>query len=164
MQNKINKLIKDFFEKLNISINSLEIDKSDDKNIYNIKIKTDESWLIIWSHWKNLDAIQNILKNIISNNIWEKIKIHLEINDYIKTKDDRLFDFIQKEIEYVKKTGKEIKLPYYSAYERKKIHSYVHNLENPWVETKSRWEWKERRLYITKEAIKLTIDVDWNDI
>ncbi len=164
MQNKMTALVKDFFKNLNISINSIEIIETDILNTFNIKIKTDESWIIIWSNWKNLDAIQNILKIMLSKIIWEKIRLHLEINDYIKTKDDRLFDFIKKEIEYVKKTWKEIRLPYYSSYERKKIHWFVHSIKDDSINTKSKWEWRERRLYIYKEKIKLTIDIDWDDI
>jgi predicted RNA-binding protein Jag len=59
---------------------------------------------------------------MISKKIEDKVKIHMEVNDYMKTKDDRLLDFIKKEISYLEKTGKDIKLPFYSAYERKKIH------------------------------------------
>jgi len=164
MQNKINALVKELFERLNISIDSINIDNSEKPNIFTIKIKTTESWIVIGQNWKNLDAIQNILKIMSSKIIWERVKIHLEINDYMKTKDDRLFDFIKKEIEYLEKTWKEIKLPFYSAYERKKIHWYVHQIENKWIFTKSKWEWRERRLYIYKEAPKLTIDIDWDDI
>jgi predicted RNA-binding protein Jag len=101
---------------------------------------------------------------MISKIYWEKIKLHLEVNDYIKTKDDRLFDFIKKEISFLEKTGKDIKLPYFSSYERKKIHSIVHKMENKSIYTKSIWEGKDRRLYICKQNPKLTIDIDWDDI
>jgi len=164
MQNKMTALVKDFFKNLNISIDSIKIVETDIQNTFNIVIKTNESWIIIWANGKNVDAIQNILKIMLSKMIWEKIRLNLKINDYIKTKDDRLFDFIKKEIEYVKKTWKEIKLPHYSSYERKKIHWFVHSIKDDSINTKSKWEWKERRLYIYKEKTKLTIDIDWDDI
>jgi len=164
MQNELIALIKEFFDKLNIKIDSLEFSNEENSNIYNLKIQTEESWILIWPHGKNIDAIQNIIKLLISKNIWEKIKLHLEINDYRKSKDDRLFDFIKKEISYLEKTWKDIKLPYFSSYERKKIHSIVHKMENDSIYTKSIWEWKERRLYICKQTPKLTIDIDWDDI
>jgi len=165
MQNKMTALVKELFEKLNISIDSIEILETEKPNIFNIKIKTEESWIVIWPHGKNLDAIQNILKLMLSKLVGEKIKIHLEINDYIKTKDERLFEFIEKEINYLERSRKkELALPFYSAYERKKIHWYIHQMKEKWIFTKSRWEWKERRLYIFKETAKLTIDIDWDDI
>ena len=164
MQENIIALAKEFFVKLNINIESVNVVNKDKPNAFIIKIKTNESGLIIWSNGKNLDAIQNILKLIASKKLWEKIKLYIEVNDYIKTKDDRLFDFIKKEIDYLEKTWNKVKLPHYSSYERKKIHWFVHQIKNKWIYTKSTWEGKERRLYIYKESPKLTIDIDWNDI
>lgn len=164
MENEIKALVTEFFEKLEVEIDSIKITNIDEANIFNIKIKTEESGLLIWPHWKNLDALQNILKLISSKKIWERVKLHIEINDYVKTKDDRLLEFIKSKVSYLEKTWKEIKLPFYSAYERKKIHWFVWELNHKWIFTKSDWEWKERRLYIYKEAEKLTIDIDWDDI
>jgi len=44
------------------------------------------------------------LKLILKNNIEEKIKIHIEINDYIKSKDDRLKIQIISKIKFVEKS------------------------------------------------------------
>jgi len=164
MKDIVQDLISSFFEKLDINIDSLEVSSTEETNIFNIKIKTEESWLIIWPHWKTLDAFQNILKLMCSKKTWEKIKLHLEVNDYIKSKDDRLLDFIKHKIDYLVKTWKDIKLPFYTAYERKKIHSFVAEMNNKWIYTKSIWEWKDRRLHLCKEDVKLTIDIDWDDI
>ena len=164
MQNEIKTLTQDFFNKLNVKIDSLEIVNVDNSNIYNIIIQTSESGLVIWANWKNLDSIQNILKLMLSHKVWEKIKIHIEINDYIKSKDDRLFDFIKYKIEFVKKTKKDFCLPFYSAYERKKIHWFISDMKSMSIYTKSVWEWKDRRLNICIQGKKLEIDIDWDDI
>ncbi len=164
MQDKIKTLTLDFFEKLNINIDSLDVTKDSSKNVFTIDIKSNESLVLIWPNWINIDAIQNILKIINSKNIGENIKINLKINNYSKTKDDRLYDFIDKEIIYLKKIGNDIKLPYYSAYERKKIHSYIAYKKDSSIWTKSIWEWKNRRIYLCIKTEKLTIDIDWNDI
>jgi hypothetical protein len=47
MKNEIKSLAQEFFNKLNIKIDSLDIVNNDDSNIYNIIIKTNESGLII---------------------------------------------------------------------------------------------------------------------
>jgi hypothetical protein len=44
-----------------------------------------------------------ILKLIIKKNISKDFKIHIEINDYMKSKDDRLKDFILSKIKIVEK-------------------------------------------------------------
>jgi len=165
MINEIKLLAQEFFEKLGINTDPIEVINVDNSNtIYNIIVKTTESGLIIWQNWKNLDSIQNILKIMLWNKVWEKIKIHIEVNDYIKTKDDRLFDFIKTKIELVKKTKKDFCLPFYSAYERKKIHWFISDMNNTSIYTKSIWEWKERRLHICLQGKKLELDIDWDDI
>ena len=163
MLNIIKDFTQSFFDKLNIKIDSLEI-KEEKTNIFLIKIKSEESQLLIWSQWKNLDAIQNIIRLIISKKVNLKTKIHLEINDYKQEKDTRLLQFITWKINSVKKTGKDIMLPYYSAYERKKIHSFVAEYNDDSIFTKSIWKDKDRRLYICQKWTKLSIDIDWDDI
>jgi len=163
MIDKINSLTNDFFNVFWVKINSIEIIK-EENNIFIIKINTPESWLIIWPNWRNLDHVSNILKLIIKKNILEQIKIHIEINDYIKSKDDRLKELIISKIKIVEKDWKDLMLPYYSPYDRKKIHSIVSEYKNEKIYTKSIWEWRERRLYICKINQKITIDFDWDDI
>ncbi len=167
------KLIKEkieiFFKKLQIDIKNLNI-SVEDESIFNIKIKTDDSWIVIWPHGKNIDSIQNILRLIASITLGKKASLHLEVNDYIKTKDDRLFDFIKSKISYVEKINKDIALPFLNSYERKKVHSFISDLNKKHITTQSRWEWKERRLFICIDSnkinttSKLTIDIDWDDI
>ncbi len=163
MEEQIKNLTKDFFSKLQIEIDLIEIEKQS-QNIYLIKVKTPESGIIIWTHWKNLKNFENILKLLISKKIDEDIKIHLEVNDYIYNKDKQLFSFIDSKIKIVQENGKDFKLPFFSAYERKKIHSYIAELNLSNIYTKSIWEWKARRLYICKKDEKVTIDLDWVDI
>lgn len=91
------------------------------------------------------------------------IILYLEVNDYIAKKEDKLFTFIMKKIELVKQ-GKEVILSQYNAYERKKIHAYIAELNHPEICTKSIWEWENRQLHIYKKSKTLTIDIDGIDI
>lgn len=163
MDEKIKNITKDFFSNFWLEIDDIIIEEKN-INIFLVKILSQESGLIIWPHWKNLDSISLILKLIIKKNISKDLKIHIEINDYMKSKDDRLKDFILSKIKLVEKNWIDIKLPFYSSYERKKIHSIVWEYWNSKIYTKSLWEWNERRLYIWKIREKLTIDLDWDDI
>jgi hypothetical protein len=43
----------------------------------------------------------------------------------MEAKDKKLFSFINSKISIVEKSSKDIQLPFYSAYDRKKIHSFV---------------------------------------
>jgi predicted RNA-binding protein Jag len=159
----IEKLSKEFFEKLWVDIDSLEVIE-EGEGIFLIKVESKESPLLIWQNWKNLENILSIVKLILKKNLWEGVKLHIEVNDYLKTKDDKLKNYIISKIEYVLKSGRDLKLPFFSAYDRKKIHSTVGEYGNPRIYTKSIWEWQERRLYICVTEEKLTIDLDGSDI
>lgn len=165
MDEKIKKLSEEFFSNLWIDFDSIEVLKKEEK-FFTIKIETKESGKLIWSQGKNLDAITMILKKILLKNVenTEKVKFSLEINDYIKTKNDRLKDFVLGKVKILDKNWEDIIFPYFSPYERKKIHDIVADLNRPEIFTKSIWEGKERRLHLCKLAKKLSIDIDSLDI
>jgi predicted RNA-binding protein Jag len=163
MLETIKNLSNTFFEKLWVSIDSLEV-LEQENNIFLIKINSKESPLLIWTNGKTLESILSILKLIIRKHITENIKIHIEINDYLKSKDDKLKVYIISKIKIVEESWKDLKLPFFCAYDRKKIHSIVSEYGNNKIYTKSFWEWLERRLYICKLEEKITIDIDGNDI
>lgn len=158
----VQQIVWEFFSKMLIELDSLEVIK-EDENIFYIKVKTSDSSIVIWHSWKNLDDIKVILKWILSKINGKNIVIHLEVNDYLSKKEDKLFDFIRKKIEIVK-TWREVILPYFNSYERKKIHSFINELNDSSIFTKSIWEGEERRLHICKKSENITIDIDWIDI
>lgn len=162
MEESIKNLTSEFFNKLSIHIDSCEV-KAEWLNIFLVKVETKESGIVIGPHGKNLETIQFLLKLIISKQQQQNIVLHLEINDYLKIKEEKLFHFVQSKIEIVKKSGKDIELPFLTAYERKKVHSYVWELgEN--IFTKSEWEGKDRRMSLCKKPEWLTIDINGDDI
>ncbi len=163
MLEKIKDLSEKFFYNLWVDVEDLSIEEKD-LNIFYIKLKTSDSWLVIWPSWKNLSNISNILKLMINKLSKDRLKVYLEVNDYVESKDERLKKLILEKISYVEKSWNDLRLPYYNAYERKKIHSIVSEYDNKKIYTKSIWEWEERRLFICKVNEKLTIDIDWDDI
>lgn len=163
MLEKIKILTSDLLENLWITIEEIDISEQKQWN-YNIKIKSPDSWLLIWQRWKNLDSLSNIIRLMTKKLSEQKIKIFLEVNDYIQSKDQNLKNTIIEKIKNVESSWKDLMLAFYNPYERKKIHSIVAEYWNKKIYTKSIWEWEERRLYICKVDEKLTIDIDWDDI
>lgn len=159
----IEEVVKNFFEKLMIKIENIEI-SLERENIYFIKISTEESWIVIWASGANLTNIKTLLGLMISKKLNNNTILHLEINDYLEKKDEKLYNFIKSKIYLVRDTGREIKLPFFTSYERKKIHSYVNESWSKDIYTKSIWEWRDRRLYICKKDTRVSIDIDWVDI
>lgn len=163
MENKIKTLSSVFFENFWIKFDNLEIIEAWE-NKFKIKILSEESSILIWKWWKNLDAINSILQIILKKNINPDFKFFLEINDYSSSKDEKLKNFIISKIKILQKTWEDIILPYFSPYERKKIHDIVADYPDENIFTKSIWEEEERRIHLCKIEKKLTIDIDWLDI
>lgn len=162
MLEKIQTITNTFFEKLWTDYSNITITR-EATNIYKISLKSEDSHLLIGPHGKNLETLTHLLKLMIAKLSKEYINIHLEINDYLEKKDQKLLSFISAKVDYVKKSGKEIVLPFLTAYERKKVHSYVsENGGN--IFTQSQWEGKERRIHLCKKDEKMTIDIDGDDI
>ncbi len=116
----IQEIALSFFEKLCIDIENMEVTQ-EAENIYYIKLKTPDSWLLIWYSGKTLEDIRGVLKAIISQ-YWENknIILHIEVNDYLSKKEDKLHDFIMKKIQLVKSWKWDVILPFFNSYERKK--------------------------------------------
>lgn len=159
----IKSLTEDFFQKLCIEIENIEIN-IEEENIINISLKTPDSPLVIGYSGKNLEDIRTVLKQILRKTVWENLSIHIEVNDYLEQKESKLIDFVKKKIELAKSTWKEVVLPFFNSYERKKIHNFVSELNDKEIWTKSVWEWKERRLHIYKKFDSKSIDLDAIDI
>lgn len=124
MEEKIQNIAQVFFEKLGIDFSEVGV-QEEAENIFRISLKSDDSHLLIGPHGKNLEILSHLLKLIVSKNFENHIHIHVEVNDYLEKKDEKLKAFIETKINYVKDSGKEIILPFFTAYERKKVHSYV---------------------------------------
>ena len=162
MLESIKKLSQDFFEKLGVDFTDLQVEE-EAENIYKISLKSEDSHLLIGPHGKNLELTTHILKLLIAKISQEHINLHLEVNDYLAKKDEKLLGFIRSKIQFVKDSWKEVVLPFFTAYERKKVHSYVSEHGNG-VSTESKWEGRERRIHLCKQAEKMTIDLDGDDI
>jgi len=176
MKKEILTFCETFFEKLCVEIESVKI-KKETESIFLIQLQSKDWDILIGKRGEDIDSLQRILQMCVNNMFEEKIKIRLWINDYLKTKDERLYDFIDSKVKILLENGWEYMLPAYSAYERKKIHSYIAHIKKG-IKTKSKWKNRERRLYLmidTKKSTwnnptnkatthKLTIDIDWDGI
>lgn len=162
MDDKIYEISSTFLNKLGVDYTDLEVQKEAD-NIYRIALKSDDSHLLIGPHGKNLEVVSSLLKLMVQKESQNYITLHVEINDYLEQKEKKLQNFIQNKINYVKESGKEVILPFFTAYERKQVHSYVsENGGN--VYTQSIGEGKERRVHLCRKDEKMTIDIDGDDI
>jgi predicted RNA-binding protein Jag len=53
------------------------------------------------------------------------VHVHLEVNDYVKSKEEKMFRFLDSKITLVMTTGKPVEIQHLSSYDRKKAHGYI---------------------------------------
>jgi len=157
-------LVKQFFELSEITVDEISMEEQE-SGIFKITLKTPDSGIVIGPHGKNMPIFSNILKLLLSKKLDARVKVHFDVNDYGKQKQEQFFQFIESKIKYVGESGKDLKLPFLTAYERKKVHSFISEREGDSIFTKSIWEWNDRRLFICKKSdTSELIDIDWIDI
>ncbi|MBS9784181.1 KH domain-containing protein [Candidatus Gracilibacteria bacterium] len=139
--------IQAFFEKMQITIDSLDI-KYDDEGVH-INLQTPDSALLIGMHGRGFQSLRHLLSRMVEVQSGSFQHIYLEINDYMKQKDQKLFRFIDSKIVQIRSNGKEVIFPNFNAFERKKAHNYIAELGIEGLETHSEGERKERKLHMT---------------
>ena len=140
-------IIEKFFRGLGIELTSVTL--SEEGNDVSIRIETPDSPLIIGMHGKNLEVFQHLLSRMIEKQIGHFLHLHLEVNDYMKSKDERLYRFLDSKIAFALESGKVLHIGNLNSYERKKAHNYIAEKKIEWLTTKSEWEWVARSLTIS---------------
>lgn len=162
MNDIVFQISQEFFKNFWIEFENLEVIE-ETEGIYKISLNSEDSKLLIGPHGKNLEILSHILKLIFSKKLGKFTQLHIEVNDYLQKKDERLYHFISEKIEFVKHSGKEVILPFFTAYERKKVHAYVSE-HGGIVYTQSIGEGEERKIHLMKKDEKMSIDIDGDDI
>ena len=116
-------LIEKFFRGLGIELTSVTLrEESDDLFV---RIETPDSPLVIGMHGKNIEIFSHLLGRMCEKKLGHFIHLHLEVNDYMKAKEERLYKFLDTKIAFALETGKTLKIPNLTPYERKKAHNYI---------------------------------------
>lgn len=127
----IKTFIKEYFNTLgklmNISI-KVEIRVADD--IYNILLIADNSSIIIGKEGKNLEAIQTLLRQTISAQVKNKLKINVDASGYKAKKNKHLEHEIRKIALEIEKTKLDVKLDPMNSFERRIVHNVISEYQN----------------------------------
>ena len=124
--------VKEITGLMNIECN-LEI-KRREKNII-IEIYSDKNSILIGKNGKNLEAFQNIIRQIVPQEVNNIYKIVLDIENYKDRKINNLERMAKQVAREVKMTKVEAKLEPMNSYERRAIHNILSN--NKYVYTES---------------------------
>ncbi len=141
---KIKNIVKEFFEKMGISV-VIEVKESKDETLP-IDIKTEEPQILIGEKGQTLVEVQRLLKVILKRKIDKNFYIDLDINGYKKKKIEYLRQLARSVADDVALTKKEKALSPMPAYERRIIHLELAERKN--ITTESVGRDPERRVII----------------
>lgn len=150
MQSRIEEISKEFFTLMGLTLESVTVECQDEKKgIYLIHIKTPDSKLVIGIHGQTLEMTKHLLTRMLEKTLGESLLIHLEVNDYLQSRDEKFFRYLDSRVEYAMRVGGEITLPNLTSYERKKAHGYISDKAIENLKTFSVGEGKERALHLS---------------
>jgi len=120
---KIKEIIREFFDKTGLTLESIEIKSPQDLTIP-INLKIEEPQILIGEGGQTLFEVQRLLKMILQKKIASEARfyIDIDINDYKKKKTDYLKEMAKSAADEVSLIKKEKYLPPMSAYDRRIIH------------------------------------------
>ena len=147
MSDTISAFVEQFFWGLGVICSTIET-HVDGNDIF-VRVATNDSHLLIGVHGKNLELIKHLLGRMIEKETKSFVHVHLEVNDYMKAKDERLFQFLDTKIEFVQSSGKTIRIGKLSSFERKKAHHYIAEKHIDGLNTHSEGEGEERSLFLS---------------
>ena len=150
MINYIKEVLNQITSLMNIEIN-LEVRRRE-KNI-EIKIFSDNNPILIGKNGRTLEALQNIVRQILYNQVEDEYKILLDVENYKDKRITNLERLAKRTAREVAKTKIETQLERMNSYERRIIHSTLSN--NKYVYTESVGEEPNRCVVIKpKEEVE----------
>ena len=136
---EVNELINYLKECVSTILNLMNIEanlevRRREKNI-ELKIFSNNNSILIGKDGKNLDSLQNILRQVLISNIESDYRLNLDIENYKEKRITNLERMAKKVAKEVKYTKVEAKLDRMNSYERRIIHNALSN--NKFVYTES---------------------------
>lgn len=141
---KINKFIKDYFEKLEIDLN---VEIKYEENLLKVDINGEKAGLIIGYRGETLEALQILVSTMINRGKETHIKILVDAENYRKKRAKTLEELALKMANSVVSKRRSFALEPMVAFERKIIHETLQN--HPKVKTLSTGEEPYRKVVIS---------------
>ena len=150
VQNYIKETISEILKLMGIETN-FEVRRRD-KSI-SIKLFSNNNAILIGKNGRTIGALQTIIRQIVSNQINEKLSILLDVENYKEKKEKKIEYLAKKTAREVAKTKVEVTMDSMNSYERRIVHSVL--ADDKYVYTESIGEEPNRCVVIKlKEEIK----------
>lgn len=143
ISNYIKELLSEILKLMNVDV-KFEIRRRE-KTI-SIKLFSDNNAILIGKNGRTISALQTIIRQIISNELNEKISIVLDVENYKEKRTKSIEHLAKKTAREVAKTKVEAKLDSMNSYERRIVHSIL--ADDKYVYTESTGEEPNRCVVI----------------
>lgn len=101
MHEKILPIARKFFTLMGLSIDDMIVECQDEKKgIYMVQVKTPDSKILIGIHGQTLEMTKHLLTRLLEKALGETLLIHLEVNDYLQSKDEKFYRYLESRIAY----------------------------------------------------------------
>lgn len=124
--------IKEVLRGIGINAN-IELKKREDS--LNFTLYSDNDPLLIGKNGKNMDSLITLVRQVVSNETGEKIKINIDVNDYKEKQHEHLIREAKKIAREVSKTKIDAKLDPMNSYERRLIHEALKDYKHIYTES-----------------------------
>ena len=149
VQNYIKETISEILKLMGIETN-FEVRRRD-KSI-SIKLFSNNNAILIGKNGRTIGALQTIIRQIVSNQINEKLSILLDVENYKEKKEKNIEYLAKKTAREVAKTKVEVTMDSMNSYERRIVHEALAN--DKYVYTESIGEEPNRKVVIKLKESK----------
>ena len=126
MENELKNLIQEFLNKMGFEVENIDVLLDMDSGSYWCKIKSNDSKRLIGRNGETMQAINYLFKRIIDYKYKENTpRIILDINDYQKTRIDKIKTMAHMMAERARFFKSSVDLEPMNAFERRIVHEYV---------------------------------------
>lgn len=151
---QIKNVLEEILRFVNIRYN-LTIQDMDDK-LTSAEITGDNLSFLIGFRGETLDALQNIVNQILFKRSGEWNQVLLDINGYKKQKNEKIIEIAKSYIDRVRFSQKDVEMPPMNPSERRQVHTFVGTYDD--IVSESSGEGINRRVILKLKNPPVKVD------
>lgn len=127
----LKKYIKEYIENIDKSFRiDIKSEVNEKDNVIKVTLISNNNPILIGKDGKTLEALQNLIRNSIKNQIGIDIKLNIDASNYKRKKEEYFEREIKKIIKEVLQTHVDVKLDPMNSYNRRIVHNLVSKHNN----------------------------------
>lgn len=131
LESEIKNTVEEFIKKTGFAFENLEVNLEEESGSFWVKISSTDSRALIGRDGETIQAINFLLKRIIENKAKENApRITLDVNDYQKSRIDRIKTMAYMMAERARFFKSKVELEPMNSFERRIVHDFISKHED----------------------------------